>query len=173
MIKNDRQYQVTKINLSKFHASYEETENNSTIDPLLKKIQLDALLSQIETFKKEIAEYDELKKGAVPYISFNSLSNLPEALIKARIARGWTQSELATRLQMKEQQIQRYELCNYSTASITRIDEIATALDINYLDFRVKIKEPELLLPPEISLEQLNAAQEKISKRKTLFEFQY
>jgi transcriptional regulator with XRE-family HTH domain len=50
-------------------------------------------------------------------------------LIRARISAGLSQRELAARLGLKEQQIQRYEATNYETASLRRVLEIAAALN--------------------------------------------
>ena len=57
------------------------------------------------------------------------VSSLPETLIKARIARGMSQRELAERIGLKEQQIQRYEATNYSSASLSRIRAVVSGLN--------------------------------------------
>ena len=41
-------------------------------------------------------------------------------LVKARIARGWTQRQLAEALGMADQQIQRYEANDYRSTSLAR-----------------------------------------------------
>ena len=51
--------------------------------------------------------------------------------IKARIAQGLSQKDLAERLKLKEQQIQRYEATDYASASLNRIKEVVTALGID------------------------------------------
>jgi len=53
---------------------------------------------------------------------------IPSSLIRARIAAGWTQKELAKRLGISEQQIQKYESTDYESASFRKINEIATIL---------------------------------------------
>ena len=63
-------------------------------------------------------------------LGLDSLAALPEALIRARIAAGLTQKELATRLGLKEQQVQRYEATRYAAASLTRIQAVAEALGV-------------------------------------------
>lgn len=59
---------------------------------------------------------------------FCIISKLPEALISERKKLGLTQKELAERLGLKEQQIQRYEATRYQSASLNRLLEIAEAL---------------------------------------------
>ena len=51
--------------------------------------------------------------------------------IKACIARGYTQAELAKRLRLKPQQLQRYEATRYHSVSFRRLLEIARALDVD------------------------------------------
>ena len=59
------------------------------------------------------------------------LNDLPQALIRARIASGLSQRELAMRLGLKEQQIQRYEATKYASASLSRVIEVAQAIASN------------------------------------------
>ena len=149
MIKNDKQYQVTKSRLTDFRKSVQVIEQQE-MDPLLRELHLNALISQISEFEKQITEYELLREGSKNCVVIEDLSHIYEALIKARIANGLTQADLAKRIELKEQQIQRYEMSNYSTASIDRIVEIANALNIRIENFRVKVKEPEFSLPAGI-----------------------
>jgi transcriptional regulator with XRE-family HTH domain len=71
-----------------------------------------------------------------------SLDDLLQSLILARVARGMTQKNLAERLGMREQQIQRYEATCYAGASMKRIMEIADQL---WIAFRGKVT---LDMPP-------------------------
>lgn len=59
-----------------------------------------------------------------------TLAGLAEALIKARIARGWTQADLAAALGVAEQQVQRYEPSRYTGAGLARLGDVASALDV-------------------------------------------
>ncbi len=58
------------------------------------------------------------------------LDNLPNMLIKKRRLNGWTQEQLAEKLGIKEQQVQRYESTKYQSASLRRLIEIAKILEI-------------------------------------------
>ena len=58
------------------------------------------------------------------------VAELPTVLIKARIAQGLSQKDLAERLGLQEQQIQRYEATDYASASLTRIREVVSALGV-------------------------------------------
>ena len=59
-----------------------------------------------------------------------SLRELPIVLIEGRIAAGLTQRELAERLGLPEQQIQRYEATLYGGVSLERLQEVADVLGI-------------------------------------------
>ena len=98
------------------------------VHPLIAKAQEDALQSQLADLKEQLQEYEALKAGHFDLDALNVVAELPTVLIKARIAQGLRQKDLAKRLGLKEQQIQRYEATDYATASLTRIKEVANVL---------------------------------------------
>ena len=51
--------------------------------------------------------------------------------VEARVASGLSQRDLAERLGLKEQQIQRYEATEYASASLRRIREVVGALGVD------------------------------------------
>ena len=51
-------------------------------------------------------------------------------LIKKRRLNGWTQRQLAEKLGIKQQQVQRYESTKYQSVSLRRLIEIAKILEI-------------------------------------------
>jgi HTH-type transcriptional regulator / antitoxin HigA len=131
MIYSDRQYQITRAELSKLESALTTVGTAKSGEPSwLLKAQRDALQSQISDLQAEIAEYDMLKLGKVSFAETCSLSELPRALVRARIARGLSQTDLADQLGMKPQQIQRYEATNYMSASLARLIEVAKALKV-------------------------------------------
>lgn len=81
------------------------------------------LMSVLRAYEAAKAgDYSELKRRA---------GNDPGlALIVARIARGLTQKELARRLGLKEQQIQRYEADRYRSISLLNYRRIASVLGV-------------------------------------------
>ncbi len=87
-----------------------------------------------------LAEYEALRAGQVSVLELDSLADLPEALIRARIAAGLTQKNLAARLGLKEQQVQRYEATRYDGVSLGRVQAVADALEL-------QIRE-QVILPP-------------------------
>ena len=77
---------------------------------------------------------EALRAGKRKVLELESLEELPRALIQARIAAGLTQDDLATRLGVNPQQIQRYEATDYQTASFARIREVARVLGLRVRD---------------------------------------
>lgn len=133
MIKNERQYRITKAQAEKLHralAQLSRSRAGVTVHPVLRKAQADALRSQLADLHAEMNEYESLRAGKRTTLELASLEDLPRALIQARIAAGLSQKELAGRLGLKEQQIQRYEATNYASASLARVQQIAQAIGL-------------------------------------------
>jgi len=138
MIKNERQYLITKAQADKFElaaANLAKRKNGSSkIHPLLLKAEEEAIRAQLLELRADIEEYEALRSGKLAAFEVQSFDELPNALIKARIALGWTQKDLAERLGLKEQQIQRYEATDYASASLTRLKEVIQALGMRMRD---------------------------------------
>lgn len=134
MITNERQLLNSRAQAARFRDSLAALEqgslNNTDLHPQLKQAQIDAVRGQLESLLQEIDEYEKLRSGVVSSIDLDSLADLPEALIRARIAAGLTQRDLADRLGLKEQQIQRHEANRYEGASFSRLVDVADALGL-------------------------------------------
>ena len=134
MIKNERQYRITKAQAERFSQTLDSLRQRSGetdgVHPLVAKAQEDALKSQLADLESELREYDSLKSGKFPMSELCVVAELSTILIKARIAQGLSQRDLAERLGLQEQQIQRYEATDYASASLRRIGEVVSALGV-------------------------------------------
>ena len=132
VIKNERQYRITKAQAARFAKALEALKRRPNADsglhPLIAKAQMDAASSQLASLESELREYESLKAGEFQWDSLGMVAELPATLIKARIAHGMSQKDLAERIGLKEQQIQRYEATDYASASLARIREVVSAL---------------------------------------------
>ena len=141
MIKNERQFKITRSQRDRFKSEIDQFDLNAEIElgvaPLLAKAKLNQLESEYEILCEQISEYEDLISGKITDIVVSSLRNLPQALIKARIIRGWTQAELAKNLNLKAQQIQRYEAEDYSTANLSTLESVANALELDLSKFAI------------------------------------
>jgi HTH-type transcriptional regulator/antitoxin HigA len=97
----------------------------------LQRLEIDAVSAQADDLRAEIREYEGLLSGHVSTFEAKSLGGLATLLIKARIARGWTQRRLADELGVAEQQIQRYEVTKCRSASLARLCDVAAALEVD------------------------------------------
>lgn len=139
MIANERQFRITKTAVRDFEVALARLETvEAHRPPEMRQVMREAIESQLEELREQVAEYEALRGGRVQVLELNSLEELPDALIRARIAAGLTQKELAARLGLKEQQIQRYEATRYAGVSLDRIQAVAAAL-------RMRIRERVIL----------------------------
>jgi DNA-binding XRE family transcriptional regulator len=133
MIKNERQYRITKAEAGKFKAAVESfddrPEAHPGVDPRLIPVMKASLESELEILQSQLQEYERLKRHKRSRLKLEVLNALPSELIRARIAAGLTQTELARRLGVKPQQIQKYEANDYAMASFARVLQIAQTID--------------------------------------------
>jgi len=134
MIKNERQYRITKNQAERFSQTLASLRQRSGetkgVHPLIAKAREDAVRSQLADLEEQLREYESLKAGNFEIEDLNVVAELPATLIKARISQGLSQRDLAERLSLKEQQIQRYEATDYASASLTRIKQVVSALGV-------------------------------------------
>jgi len=131
MIANERQYRITKSAARDFEDALANLDTVEAHRPAeLRRAMREAIESQLEELREQLAEYEALRTGKISVLELDSLDELPDALIRARIAAGRTQKELAERLGLKEQQIQRYEATRYAGVSLDRIRAVAQALGV-------------------------------------------
>lgn len=130
MITNEKQFRSTRTLVESLRASRDALVAGTDIHPMLVDAQRAALDSQIEELEEDIALYEALKSGLITSFEAEGLHDLPDILIRARIARGMSQKDLADFLGMKEQQVQRYEAERYRSASLERLIEVADALNV-------------------------------------------
>ncbi len=142
MIKNERQYNVTKTQLENFKESLDKAiSSKKSVPAIIKTAMIDGIKFQIKELETELANYEDLKNNS-KNIVIHDLSELPTLLIKVRIAKNLTQEELANLLGMKYQQIQRYESQNYGSISMDKLLKIIKKLGMTLKqDIQVELKD--------------------------------
>lgn len=133
MIKNEKQYRITKAQARRFEEALIELarqERPSNITPRLWQAQRDAGKSQLVELQDQIEAYEHLHLSKSKELVLEAVEDLPKTLIRARIASGMTQEGLAQRLGVKTQQVQRYEATEYESASFARIRKVVQALGL-------------------------------------------
>lgn len=143
MIRNERQYRTTQRQRQMLAEALDDLANRGVSllpnsvgpepnDQAAKIVELEraSLVGQLAELDAQVHEYEELRAGRLTAARVSSLRDLPDALVRARIAAGLSQRELAERLGMKEQQVQRYEADGYVGASLNRLQEVMAALGV-------------------------------------------
>jgi len=133
MITNERQYLITRKKAQEFEralADVREAPASPTMHPRARAALRSGIESQLQDLRDEIDEYEKLKSGRVKSIVVHSIVDIALSLVKARIARNLTQKQLADRLGLPEQQIQRYESTQYKGVAVERLQEVADALQV-------------------------------------------
>lgn len=148
MIKNERQYRITKAQIADLEQALAELTAQPEGPAQLQRAEEEALRSQIADLHVQVEEYEALSTGERSVLTLDSFEELPRALIQARIAAGLSQKDLADRLGLKEQQIQRYEATDYASASLERVQEVIRALG-------VQVREDVILPKAKLSFDRL------------------
>lgn len=133
MIKNERQYRIAKSQLDTFSDALRELDALHAprdVDPIVVQAQHDAIRSQQMELQALLEEYEALTKGDVLSLECSCFEDLPSMLIKARLSQALTQKELASRLGVKEQQVQRWESNDYAGATLETLNAVLTALGV-------------------------------------------
>jgi DNA-binding transcriptional regulator YiaG len=133
VITNERQYRISNAELKRFEgalAAQSAAEQSPDVHPRIHQAMLDAMASERDELRAQLGRYDDLRSGRVAERTLNSWRELPIALIEARIATRLTQRDLAERLGVPEQQVQRWEANSYASVAIERLQEIADALQL-------------------------------------------
>ena len=60
MIKNERQYRITKVQANRFSQTFRRLGEADGVHPLIVKAQREALSSQIADLENELHEYESL-----------------------------------------------------------------------------------------------------------------
>ena len=133
MITNERQYRIANAELKRFEdalAAQATSGPGPDVHPRIHQAMMEATASERDELRAQLQRYDDLRAGRVGERTLTSLRELPIALIEARIAARLTQRELAERLSVPEQQVQRWEANGYSGVGVDRLQEIADALQL-------------------------------------------
>jgi len=101
------------------------------------KRAMEPLVSFHEQLKEEVEAYEQLKRG--DFGTLYNLTSIGRWLIGLRIARGWTQSQLAKQLGVSQAQVSRDENNEYHGISIEKAQRI---LEVFNTRIRMEIEGP-------------------------------
>ena len=131
MIKNEKQYHITKEWVARFAATVkrlDEIPPDPTLDPAIVQLQKDATRSELEVLQGQVRDYEELQRRPFHPDELRCAEELPLLLIKARQAQQLTQQDLAALLGRPLEEIRHYEDTEYASATLETIQGVATVL---------------------------------------------
>ncbi|WP_312789843.1 helix-turn-helix transcriptional regulator [Sphingobacterium sp.] len=171
MIKNAQQENLTKERIAELKQDRDTISQNQEMSEIEKLYSLNSFDGMISTLQEELDEYESLKSGNLHIIEAKSLEELPKLIIKARIAQHMSQTDLAKKIGIQAQQIQRYEANDYQNISLYRLMELAKAVGIcTSLENTVIIGSgPKFEVPTSISEEEILNAERITKERCSLF----
>lgn len=136
MITNERQYRIAKAQLERLRSELEAQRQFSLlagqVDPSVIQVERNGAEESIREIASQVELYEDAKSGQRNSFLTNNINELGVLLICARVAAGMSQRELAERMGLKEQQVQRYEQENYRTANLNRLSEVVEALGATF-----------------------------------------
>lgn len=143
MIKNDRQYAVSLAQAKRLRDGIAKAEKATGARAKSKLDSAGIWRTQLKKIEDELLEYDRIKAGIAGPLS-GSIEELGRILIRARLARGWTQEELAQKIGLPKQSIQDYEAREYERTSLSRLQLIMQTLGLTGSCSLELLKLPEL-----------------------------
>jgi HTH-type transcriptional regulator/antitoxin HigA len=131
VIHNERAYRNTMDLVRRFEQALADVADGvKQLDPQTSSAVTGGYQRHVDELTAELDYYDALRNGDVDTFTVADFASLGEALIAARIARGWTQADLARAIGVRPQQVQRWEAREYGTTTLERIGEVAKALGV-------------------------------------------
>lgn len=130
MIRTEREYRASLEYRDALRTDRERAVAAPGLDDLARQWAVGGIDRALAAVEDELAEYEGLLAGTRTITLLRTLDDIPTALVQARIAAGWTQRDLARRLGVSVQAVNRDELGGYTTATLSRLSQVAAALGI-------------------------------------------
>ncbi len=149
LITNERQEREVSILIDQItDALSSEKALKSIVDGLPPEVT-DGVRRSLTAERQELTEslraYQNAQRGAADELKSRAGNDLGALLVAARVAKGWKQKELARRLFLPEQQVQRYEAERYRSISLGNLMRVARTLGVRLTaDISNPLEEPWL-----------------------------
>ncbi len=133
MIKTDAQRARTVVQIEGFRQALAQAEEGAAGKRATGRRaaairgSYEGMIRQLE---EEVREFDQLKSGEFVLPTLQRLDQIAPYIVKLRIAKGVSQTELAARLGVSKQVISRQEDVEYQGVNLPRLQEIVDALRV-------------------------------------------
>lgn len=130
MIKNEKQYSITKKTLLNVQKDIDRIQSLDKPIPATKELILVSLNYTKQQLENEISQYNQIRNSDSSLGSERCIDDLPGLLIEYKIHSGLTQKEFSRKVGMKEQQLQRYEAEDFRSISFRNLLKILHAIGL-------------------------------------------
>jgi len=140
MIRTEAEYKNAQKKLDQEQETLQrQREQLGEIDLSDEEVEraLEPMISFRDQLREEIETYEQMRRGDLP--DLHDLRSIGRWLIGVRIAKGWSLSRLADKLDVSVQQVSRDEQNEYEGITARRAQRILDALGVR---FRLEIEEP-------------------------------
>lgn len=136
LIATDRQAREAEGAVAELdHALSSEQALKSIVSGLPNEV-IDGVRRSLKTERRELSEtlaaYREAKRGDFAKLKAQSNNDLGGALIAARLMQGLSQKDLARKLGLREQMIQRWEAERYRSINLASYQKVAQTLGVRW-----------------------------------------
>jgi ribosome-binding protein aMBF1 (putative translation factor) len=142
MIRTDAEYEKAQEKLDQEQETLQrQREQLEEMDLSEEEVEraLEPMVSFRDQLREEIETYEQMRRGDLS--ALHDLRSIGRWLIGARIAKGWSLSQLADELSVSVQQVSRDEQNEYKGITTHRAQRILDALGVR---FRLEVEEPVL-----------------------------
>lgn len=146
MIRTEAEYQRALKRIETDKAYLSELRKSLAVEGLSKEEinrAMQPALSFHAQLKEEVETFEHMKRGVLD--TLHSLTSIGRWLIGVRIAKGWSQKQLAERLGVSEAQVSRDESNEYHNVTVERAQRI---LEVMGLSFRMELEHPVMVEDP-------------------------
>ena len=155
MIRTKAEYESAQERLDQEAKTIQRQREHLRTEVGLSGDELERAMQPMESFRAQLEEevetYEQMRRGDLQAL-FN-LRSLGRWLIGARIARGWTVTELADALGVSVQQVSRDENNEYHGVSADKAQRVLEVLGVR---FRAEVEEPITETAPPDGSERAN-----------------
>ncbi|HNG80445.1 MAG TPA: XRE family transcriptional regulator [Burkholderiaceae bacterium] len=159
LVSNERQARDLESELEKITQALSSEQTLKSIIDGLPKVAIEGIRRSLVTEKEELsgrlAAFRAALAGDAEPMRRQVGSDLGDLLIVARLALNWKQKDLARRIGLPEQAIQRWEAERYRNINLANFIKVARALSVDFSAEFQSSRVPKWFTPPDLEATEI------------------
>lgn len=151
LVYNERQARDLEAEIGQISQALSSDQTLKSIIDGLPELAIEGIRRSLATDKRELTKkleaFRQAQAGNTELMREQAGNDLGDILIVARLAQNWKQKDLARKLGLQEQAIQRWESERYRNINLANFMKVARALSVEF-SARFRSHEVEKWLPP-------------------------